>query len=175
MGNDKYIVVEKILSPKEKLRDWKIDGTTGYDFMRDVNLLFVNSKNEGKFKEIYEDFVGQKIDLEEEKIKAKIDVINQLFYGDVDRILRKLKELTGREIEKESLIKFLSCLNVYRTYITEDEIEWEDIEEIKECADETILDLINERKGMMILQQLEDPIMAKGYEDTLFYRYNLLV
>jgi len=175
MGNDKYIVVEKILSPKEKLRDWKIDGTTGYDFMRDVNLLFVNSKNEGKFKEIYEDFVGQKVNLEEEKIKAKIDVINQLFYGDVDRILRKLKELTGREIKKESLVKFLSCLNVYRTYITEDEIEWEDIEEIKECADESILDLINERKGMMILQQLEDPIMAKGYEDTLFYRYNLLV
>jgi (1->4)-alpha-D-glucan 1-alpha-D-glucosylmutase len=72
-------------------------------------------------------------------------------------------------------VKFLSCLNVYRTYITEDEIEWEDIEEIKECADESILHLINERKGMMILQQLEDPIMAKGYEDILFYRYNLLV
>ncbi len=169
-----YIIVEKILSSNEKLRNWKIDGTTGYDFMRDVNLLFVNSKNEEEFKKIYEEFIRGKIDLNEEKIKAKIDVINQLFYGDIDRISRKIKEITGKEI-KDSLLKFLPCLNVYRTYITENEIEWEDIEEIKECADEEILELINERKAMMILQQLEDPIMAKGYEDTLFYRYNVLL
>ncbi|WP_236751637.1 malto-oligosyltrehalose synthase [Acidianus sp. HS-5] len=171
---DKYIIVEKILSPSEKLRNWKIDGTTGYDFMRDVNLVFVNAKNEEKFKEIYEEFIGQKVNLNKEKVKAKIDVINQLFYGDVNRISRKIKEITGKDI-KDSLVKFLSCLNVYRTYITEDEVDWEDIEEIKECTDNDILDLVNERKAMMVLQQLEDPIMAKGYEDTLFYRYNVLI
>ncbi|KWK24713.1 maltooligosyl trehalose synthase [Burkholderia stagnalis] len=35
-----YLVVEKILAPREALRDdWTADGTTGYDFMNDVAAL----------------------------------------------------------------------------------------------------------------------------------------
>ncbi|AWR97487.1 malto-oligosyltrehalose synthase [Acidianus sulfidivorans JP7] len=173
LGNSIRIYVEKILSSNEKLRkDWPIDGTTGYDFLRDVNLLFIDRNNKEVMEKIYEEFVGEKFD----KRKAKIDVIRQLFEGDLIRVAKQVEKITGKDYS-DVIEKFLPCMNVYRTYITEDEISWEDLEEIKEAAEcsPEILELLNNPLSMMYIQQLEDPIMAKGYEDTFLYRDNTLI
>ena len=36
--------VEKILEPGEQLRDWPVEGTTGYDFLNDAEALFVDPR-----------------------------------------------------------------------------------------------------------------------------------
>ena len=38
--------VEKILEPGEPLRDWPVEGTTGYEFANDVTALFVDPAGE---------------------------------------------------------------------------------------------------------------------------------
>src|SRR5690606_4668272 len=55
-----YIVVEKILSRDERLPDhWHTHGTTGYDFMNDVNGLFVDRAAGPAFRTIYRRFTGR--------------------------------------------------------------------------------------------------------------------
>lgn len=45
-GPDVYIVIEKILEENEALpNDWPVQGTTGYDFLAQVNNLFTETKN----------------------------------------------------------------------------------------------------------------------------------
>ena len=40
----KLIWVEKILEAGEQLRDWPVQGTTGYEFANDVTALFVDPR-----------------------------------------------------------------------------------------------------------------------------------
>src|SRR5690606_22701667 len=49
-----YTVVEKILEPSESLpSDWRVDGTSGYDFLNRVNGLFVATDNETDMTDAY--------------------------------------------------------------------------------------------------------------------------
>src|SRR5690606_36530836 len=54
LGNDFYIIIEKILEWDEQLpKEWPTQGTSGYDFLAIVNNLFTASQNESLFKEGY--------------------------------------------------------------------------------------------------------------------------
>src|SRR5712671_6561920 len=54
-----YVVAEKILTVPEQLpADWRVDGTTGYDFLNQANGLFIDSNNESAFDLIYRDFAA---------------------------------------------------------------------------------------------------------------------
>ena len=45
---DQWITVEKILEPgEEPAADWPVEGTTGYDAMREVNGVFIDHDHEG--------------------------------------------------------------------------------------------------------------------------------
>ncbi len=46
------IWVEKILEPGEPLRDWPVEGTTGYEFANDVQALFVDPAGEATLTEL---------------------------------------------------------------------------------------------------------------------------
>ena len=60
-----YTVVEKILEGKEELPEsWDVEGTVGYDFLNEVNGLFIEQKNEQHFTKIYENFIGYSLDFE---------------------------------------------------------------------------------------------------------------
>ena len=57
-----YVVGEKILSEGEALPpDWAIHGTTGYDFLNEVNGLFVDGNNRAAFDKVYRDFIGSSV------------------------------------------------------------------------------------------------------------------
>ena len=44
---DVYLIVEKILEPEEELPiTWPIQGTTGYDFLNQLNGIFCDESNE---------------------------------------------------------------------------------------------------------------------------------
>ena len=49
---------EKIVEPGEELRDWPIEGTTGYEFLNDVMALCVDDAAEDAFTELYHELTG---------------------------------------------------------------------------------------------------------------------
>ena len=54
------MVAEKILSKGESLpEDWAVYGTTGYDFLNQVNGIFVERANREAVDKIYRDFIGK--------------------------------------------------------------------------------------------------------------------
>ena len=49
-----FVVVEKILSRKERIPDrWLIDGTTGYEFLNLLNGLFIERANATRLEETW--------------------------------------------------------------------------------------------------------------------------
>ena len=53
-----HVWVEKILDPGEKLRDWPVDGTVGYEFLNDVAALFVDPAGEAPLTALWAEVSG---------------------------------------------------------------------------------------------------------------------
>jgi (1->4)-alpha-D-glucan 1-alpha-D-glucosylmutase len=49
-----HLWVEKILEPAEQLRDWPVEGTTGYEFLNDATALFVDPAAEVRLTALYQ-------------------------------------------------------------------------------------------------------------------------
>ena len=60
VGQSLYLVVEKILSAHENLReDWPVEGTTGYEFCGQLTGLLVDAAAEDAFTRFYREFTGR--------------------------------------------------------------------------------------------------------------------
>ena len=162
---------EKILEPGEELRDWPVDGTTGYEFLNDVMALCVNPAAEDAFSEIYQSYTGDIRRFEDIVQLAKTEVAVNIFEPELRRLYQ--------ELEIENLPLALASFHVYRTYIRPyaGEIADEDREEIGRAnvSEELRRILFLQEPGneefVVRFQQTTGPVMAKGVEDTAFYRY----
>ena len=199
-----YVIVEKILLDDEELpATWDVQGTTGYDFINQVNGLFIATQNESKLDEVYRKFTCKKETLDEVLCKCKKTVIKTLFRGDAEnlaRILLQAMEKTKRQkISRKAaygvVIELLSALPVYRTYFSSEVTSNESRRRLKvafEVAKQRNRDLEEELTAVadlckknplpedilawiLRLQQYSGSVMAKGYEDTAFYRFNRLI
>jgi len=131
-----FIVVEKILSNGEKPPvNWLVSGTTGYDFLNNLNELFVDSEGIAVLEEIYLRLGGYRSDFTSLLRSRKRFVIKELFAGEMDNLVRQLAHLAGenrygRDIKQEdlnqALIETTACLRVYRTYIRDFKVEGSD-------------------------------------------------
>ena len=99
------IWVEKILEPGEELRDWPVEGTTGYDFLNDAQALFVDPAGEETLTEL----AGEPRPWHEVAFEAKHEQALTTFEPEVAR-LRRLLDLPD-------LPQALASLPVYRTYV----------------------------------------------------------
>src|SRR5207253_293632 len=68
-----HVWVEKILEPGERLRDWPVEGTTGYEFANDVTALFVDPAGEAPLTELYADLTGERRRFAEIAHEAKLE------------------------------------------------------------------------------------------------------
>jgi (1->4)-alpha-D-glucan 1-alpha-D-glucosylmutase len=164
--------VEKILEPGEPLRDWPVEGTTGYEFANDSTALFVDPAGEEPLTALYRELTGETRSFAEVAHEAKLEVARTTFAQEFDR-LRELAPLDGLE-------EAAASLHVYRTYV-EPESGRVDEEDRRSSADlpeplrRAVL-LEGERSPrldefVVRWQQTTGPVMAKGVEDTAFYRY----
>ncbi len=129
-GGAAYIVVEKILAADEALpKDWPVAGTTGYDFLTQVNALLVDPRGEKALTHLYGDFAGRNEGFEEVACRARRFAVTRLFGGDLDALVQKLHAIGQRDwstrdhtVRKlhEALLEILCRFPVYRTYITAD-------------------------------------------------------
>jgi (1->4)-alpha-D-glucan 1-alpha-D-glucosylmutase len=121
-----YVVAEKILSKGESLpEDWAVYGTTGYDFLNQVNGIFVEPANREAVDKIYRDFIGKETNFRNlinstKKMTMLISLaseINSLSH-ELDRISERNRHY--RDFTLNSLTfairEVIACLSVYRTY-----------------------------------------------------------
>lgn len=128
-----FVVVEKILDRKESLPgNWNVQGTVGYDFLNVLNGLFVDPANENKFDELYEQFIGTRLDFESliyqtKKFFALVHMpseINMLAYR-LDRISetnRRYRDFTLNNLTV-AIREVIASFPVYRTYISPEDTE----------------------------------------------------
>jgi (1->4)-alpha-D-glucan 1-alpha-D-glucosylmutase len=177
-----WLVAEKILGPDEALpARWPVDGTTGYDALRLVSGLFVDPDGEAGLTAFAADECGPQ-DLPEMEHEAKRWVAEHILRAEVRRIARLVP---GEEAEA-AVIELLASFPVYRSYLADGEPA-----ALREAAAEAarrqpalaeaIADLVrrmtSEPAGELAarVQQTAAMVMAKGVEDTVFYRYNRFV
>jgi (1->4)-alpha-D-glucan 1-alpha-D-glucosylmutase len=174
-GGVEHVWVEKILEPGEELREWPVEGTVGYEFLNDAAALFVDPRGEAPFTALYEELTGERRSFAELAFAAKLQVAVETFEPE----LRELHQ----EIDVPNLPLALASFHVYRTYVEpwNDHVHSADREAIHAAALSDRLErilLLDERGHDMFVtrfQQTTGPVMAKGVEDTAFYRYNRLV
>lgn len=127
-----YVVAEKILSGEEALPDdWKVDGTTGYDFLARLNGLFVESSNAEAISQIYTDFAGPMPDFRTQVYEGKKRVLRLSLISELGALARRLKDVClqtryGQDFTLEqlraALAEVIACFPVYRTYITQESV-----------------------------------------------------
>ncbi|MGH3030414.1 MAG: alpha-amylase family glycosyl hydrolase [Gaiellaceae bacterium] len=165
--------VEKILESGEELRDWPVEGTTGYEFANDVTALFVDPAGEEPLTRLWEELTGDTRSFDAVAAQAKREQVATTFQPEVER-LRRLWEAPGLE-------EGLASLPVYRTYVEpwSGRVVDADRETLASVPDDVRRVLLLEETGpdefVTRFQQTTGAVMAKGVEDTAFYRYNRLV
>jgi len=160
-----HVWVEKILEPGEPLRDWPVEGTVGYEFATDLQTLFVDPAGERTLTELAE----ESRPWHEVASEAKLEQARSTFQPEVERLCRLL--------DVPGLDRSVASLGVYRTYVEPrtGRVDDEDRKALAPLPDELRRVLLLEERGhdefVTRFQQTTGPVMAKGVEDTAFYRY----
>ncbi|HUO71914.1 MAG TPA: malto-oligosyltrehalose synthase [Solirubrobacteraceae bacterium] len=173
--------VEKILDPDEKLRDWPVSGTVGYEFLNDVCALFVDPAGERAMTALWEQLSGDSRSFRAVALDAKLEQTAGPFRADVERVGRELG--TDPPGGVDQLARALACMPVYRTYVE----PWSRLV-TNEDRDAIAAAQIDPAVAALLLlehpappgfitrfQQTTPALMAKGVEDTAFYRYGRLL
>jgi (1->4)-alpha-D-glucan 1-alpha-D-glucosylmutase len=165
-GGVEHVWVEKILDPGEPLRDWPVEGTVGYEFLNDVTALFVDPAGEALLTALWEELSGDARPFGEWAAEAKLEQARTTFAPDVEWLRRLWPEV-------EELDEALAALPVYRTYIR-DLPTPEDLRVLREAG---LTEWLARAPADFVtrFQQTTPPVMAKGVEDTAFYRYARLL
>jgi (1->4)-alpha-D-glucan 1-alpha-D-glucosylmutase len=164
-GGVERVWVEKILEPGEPLRDWPVEGTTGYEFAADAQALFVDPAG----KEVLTELAEEPRAWHAVAAQAKLEQASTTFAPEVER-LRRLLEVP--ELERS-----LASLPVYRTYVEpwSGRVEEADRAALAGLPEHLRRVLLLEERGhdefVARFQQTTGAVMAKGVEDTAFYRY----
>jgi (1->4)-alpha-D-glucan 1-alpha-D-glucosylmutase len=121
------IYVEKILSPGERLRsEWPVSGTTGYDFLNQVEGLFIDPVGFDAIEEDYRRTIRQPLEFPAIARQGKRLVLETGLSAGVRRLADRLLKLAGPAdpvplVPKQELfraiVETIVALPVYRTYI----------------------------------------------------------
>lgn len=123
-----YVVVEKILGAGESLPpDWGVDGTSGYDFMNQVNALQTAAAGEPVLDALWREVSGRYGIFENVETAARLEVLRGGFAGQLVKCARAFERLARaslatRDLTDESfrrvLAALISRLRIYRSYAT---------------------------------------------------------
>ncbi len=122
-----YVIAEKILSADERLPPgWPIEGTTGYNFLNEVNGLFVDPAGARPLRRIYRRISRQMASFEDVVYQCKKLITRTSLASELNVLAHSLDELseTNRRYRdftlnslREVLGEVVACFPVYRTYV----------------------------------------------------------
>lgn len=143
-----WIIGEKILEPGEFLREnWRIDGTSGYDFLNVCNNLLVYDEGLRQLTTVYREFTGRYDNYEDLAHDKKLTVEQEALGSDVNRLAslfvaicegnRDRRDYTRAEIRR-AIREVAACFGIYRTYVVaeREEITEEDRREINAAVEQ---------------------------------------
>ncbi|MEP7027188.1 MAG: malto-oligosyltrehalose synthase, partial [Candidatus Eisenbacteria bacterium] len=129
-GLPAYVVVEKILSPGERLPEsWATHGTTGYEFLNQLNGLFVDPLGNRPLAQTFRGFTRRRGSFEDTVYTSKKIVMESTLASELNMLARALNVVSehdpyARDFTLNSLhdmlLEVVACFPVYRTYVARD-------------------------------------------------------
>jgi (1->4)-alpha-D-glucan 1-alpha-D-glucosylmutase len=127
-----YVVAEKILSGAERLPvRWAVHGTTGYNYLNDLNGIFIDAASARRTRRVYAKLTGHGEAFDDVLYAAKRLIMATAMASELivlahmlDRIAesnRKSRDFTLDSL-REVITEVVACFPVYRTYV--DETGW---------------------------------------------------
>jgi (1->4)-alpha-D-glucan 1-alpha-D-glucosylmutase len=174
---DAWIVVEKILEPGEELPSWPVAGTTGYDALSEVSGVFVDPGTEAFFDTLDHHLTGGETSWQDLVHGSKLHVATTLLAAELARMARLVPEI---EAAPRALAELAACFPVYRSYLP---FGSRHLAKARSEAGRRrpalipVLDQLTARlrdpsdELALRFQQYTGAVMAKGVEDTAFYRW----
>ncbi|MGB3290602.1 MAG: malto-oligosyltrehalose synthase [Burkholderiaceae bacterium] len=128
-GDRPWLIVEKILAADETLGgDWRVDGTTGYDFMDQVGAVLHDPAGKEALSRLWEDISGDGGSAQDHVRRARCLMLRRHFAAERKALLRVLSGLArsgpdSRDWSAEALGRMLDemliVFPVYRSYVEE--------------------------------------------------------
>ena len=180
-----YVLVEKILEGDEQLPpNWAAAGTTGYDALGDIDRVLVDPAGKDAFDALEGRLEGTTADMDvvwpELIYENKRRIADGILRSEVLRLARLVPGIPGAD---DALAELLAAFPVYRSYLPFG------VEHLQHAARtaaarrpelagaidalETVL-ADPEHPAAVRFQQTSGMVMAKGVEDTAFYRFSRL-
>lgn len=181
-----YVLVEKILQGDERMPPgWATEGTTGYDALGDIDRVLVDPAGEAPLTDFDTRLRGgDAVDWALMIHGTKRAIADGILRSEVLRLDRTLVDAASGEDEPgviaDAVAELLAWFPVYRSYLPFG------VEHLREAAERTVrhrpeLAAVVERLLPILsdpahpaaqrFQQTSGMVMAKGVEDTAFYRY----
>jgi (1->4)-alpha-D-glucan 1-alpha-D-glucosylmutase len=174
-----WIVVEKILEPGEDLPDWPVAGTTGYDALAEVDGVLVDPAGADPFTALDTELTGVETAWPDLVHDCKLDVATGMLRAELRRLAALVPERPDAE---EALAELLACFPVYRSYLPDG------AEHLAAAVDAAaarrpdlafgpLADRLADPADPLAVrfQQTSGAVMAKGVEDTAYYRWTRFV
>lgn len=202
-----WVVVEKILEGDERLPgDWACAGTTGYDALRMVGGVFVDSAGERPLRALHTRLTALPDNAEAAIVEAKRHAAIRLLAAELGQLVELASAICQDDVRLRdhtkvglaaALVELLVAMPVYRAYVVPGEPPGQTaVDQLDTAAAvartrvpdrgaevDLVHDLALGRYGrgrhqdrfVVRFQQICGPVMAKGVEDTAFYRFAPLV
>jgi (1->4)-alpha-D-glucan 1-alpha-D-glucosylmutase len=179
---DAWLTVEKILEPGEALpASWPVAGTTGYDALAEVTALLVDPSAEAALSDLYRSLTGDRRSFAQHVEAGKRLVATTILRPEVRRLAGLCASVPRAG---EAITELLVAFPVYRSYLPEG------VSHLAAAVDTAIRRRPSLASAIAALharladpadelcvrfQQTSGAVMAKGVEDTAYYRYTRFV
>jgi (1->4)-alpha-D-glucan 1-alpha-D-glucosylmutase len=182
-----YVLVEKILEGDEQLPAfWPVAGTTGYDALADIDRVLVDRAGRARLDALDSALRGRAQPIEWSTLirLTKRRITDTILRSEVLRLERDHDATHEHgEFVADALAELLTCFPVYRSYLPSG------VENLMEAAHlarrarpelsatiDRLVPILSDPSEPVAqrFQQTSGMVMAKGVEDTAFYRYTRL-
>ncbi|HEY8389031.1 MAG TPA: malto-oligosyltrehalose synthase [Parasegetibacter sp.] len=202
-GDNLFVVAEKILEAEEQLpAKWQIRGTTGYDFLAQINQVLTHPGRSIYLREFYHSLIQEMKPYHQVVFDSKKKMLYNYMRGELNNLTEYFFELGVTDVDisfekiQSAIALFMVCLSVYRIYPSRFPLSIEELKRVDDAMSraaaiapdlKSALDLVHrsfeeysasEALGwrrlhfIQRLMQFTGPLTAKGVEDTSFYIYN---
>lgn len=184
LTGDAYVLVEKILEGDERLpAHWQTAGTTGYDALGVLERVLTDPLGREALVGLDARIRGDDRSWAELSHDARRQVADTILRSEVRRVARLMPDAGDDASVADAVAELASCFEVYRTYLPAGRSHLEaaasrararrpDLRATLDAVERLASDPAH--PAALRLQQTTGMIMAKGVEDTAFYRYSAL-
>jgi (1->4)-alpha-D-glucan 1-alpha-D-glucosylmutase len=174
---DAWLTVEKILEPGEQMPDWPVAGTTGYDALSEVGGVFVDPSTEAFFDTLDRHLTGGERSWQDLVHETKLQAATTLLAAELARMARLVPEIDGAT---RALAELAACFPVYRSYLPFGSRHLARARSEAGRRRPGLIPALDQLTARLRraddelakrFQQYTGAVMAKGVEDTAFYRW----